>query len=172
VKIVVPYVDLANKTREALEAHAPAAQYHYLDPADDGAYHHLLVELWDAGEDFAIVEHDIEIHAGVLPAFEACPESWCVFPYFGRPHKNYPVPVLRVALGCTRFRAEFLKTNAGILTAMLPGPQNTLRNPKHWRRQDSLLASALQRRGFRAHEHEPHVVHHHDYANDPPAGRV
>jgi hypothetical protein len=168
LKVVVPYVEgkLDPRTTRALRlANIDARE---LDPADDCAYHALLSELWAAGETFAIVEHDIEIGPDTLTSFDKCPEPWCVAPYPGRSFKNYPVPILRVALGCVRFRAEFLKTNAGILDAMLPGPSNSLRNPRHWRRCDSLLASALQRRGFAAHEHEQ-VNHWHNYAADPPS---
>lgn len=130
--------------------------------SDDYAYHRLLVEIWAQGEDVAIVEHDIEVNPDTLTSFDKCPEPWCVAPYPGRPFKHYPVPILRVALGCVRFRAEFLQTNGGILNAH-PFDREHLR---HWRRLDSQLATVLQRRGFRAHEHE-HVIHHHDYAADP-----
>ena len=154
------------RATSALMTHWPDFEEHELDPADDNAYWRLLDGLWNAGEDFAIVEHDIEIHADVLPTFESCPEPWCTFPYLGRSFKNYPVPVLRCALGCVRFRADLLRANPGLLEAMLPGPSGSLRNPKHWRRCDSLLATVLQRRGYSVHEHEPHVIHHHDYEND------
>lgn len=174
VRVIFPWVENPTQSWDpraeaALATHCPEYESRQIPVEPDAtarAYHDLLSELWAAGEDFCLVEHDIEIRADVLPAFESCPEPWCTFPYLGRPYKHYPVPVLRVALGCTRFRSEFLKTNAGVLEAMLPGPASSPRNPRHWRRCDSLLASALQRRGFRAHEHEPHVVHHHDYANE------
>jgi len=166
MRVVVPEVGSTDaRTIHALEC--SGFNYELADvSSDDNAYHRLLCELWDTGETFCLVEHDIEIGSDTLQQFEACPEPWCTAPYLGRPYKSYPVPVLRVALGCTRFRAEFLKTNAGVLEAMLPGPSNSLRNPRHWRRCDSLLASALQRRGFRACEHEPFVKHHHDYQNE------
>lgn len=162
MRVVMPMTRVCHLALDALWEFAPDAEFADVSENDE-AYFRLLRHLWDNAATFALVEHDIEVSSTTLQDFEDCEEPWCVFPYEGRPYKHYPVPVLRCALGCVRFRADFLKTNAGIFD------QHPFDVPRlrHWRRLDSQLASVLQRRGFRAHEHEPHVKHWHDYENDP-----
>ena len=149
--------------------HTDARSSGYADDLPECAYWRLVRDLWVSGEDFAIVEHDIEIHAAVIPAFESCESGWCVFPYEGQqpiytsrrhPSLQPRAPrVFRCALGCTRFRSEF--------TAKHPLALEHMRH-KHWRRIDSQLASFLFQHGEKACEHEPHVIHHHDYEADLP----
>jgi hypothetical protein len=161
MKVVMPWTERYDphsvQTLIAHTPHAGAITWARVD-VDDEAYWRLLSDLWTQHEDFVIVEHDIEIHSDVLPAFESCTAPWCVNAYFGQPYKRYPVPLLRVALGCVRFRGEF--------TAKYPNILEGLTN-RHWRRLDSLIATRLQQYGERAHEHEPNVVHHHDYEKNP-----
>ena len=137
----------------AVDPHGPPEQVE--------AYWRLLCELWATGEDFAIIEHDIEIHEAVVREFTECANPWCVNWYDGQQRTwtgrgDVPVPVvLKCALGCVRFRGELTRTHPRLLSHM---------TVRRWDRLDSQLASLLQRRGQNAHRHEPDVIHHHDYA--------
>jgi hypothetical protein len=165
-------------TRRWLDSHAPAAELVEL-PATDAkgssgysedlpecAYWRLIRDLWVSGDDFMLVEQDMQPHADSVRVFAECTAGWCVFPYPGeqpiwtsRRHAEPPraTRVFRCALGCTRFRAEF--------TAKHPLAVEHMRH-KHWRRVDSQLASFLFQHGEKACEHEPQVVHHHDYSKE------
>ncbi len=156
MRIVVPYTVLDGRATAALGRFTTPGQVEYVNvSAHEESYADLMRDLWTAGESFTVIEHDMEIHAHVLSQFEACGELWCVFPYTGKPYKNYPIPVLRMALGCTRFHADLMLENIGLIDDL---------DVLHWRRLDSQLATALLRRGYSPHEHEPHVIHHHDYS--------
>lgn len=150
----MPYVEGYSSPIAAFEfeRHANGERVH-LEREEPEAYWALLRDLWASGGDFAIVEHDNVIHAGVLPTFTACPNPWCVFPYWGE--KN----VFRCALGCTRFRAA--------LCALYPRMIEDL-PLRRWDRLDSQLATFLHRAGLLACEHEPLVEHVHDYTRRPP----
>jgi len=154
MRVVAPLTQLHPHAFGALATYAPHAAFVDVS-SDDECYWRLLRGLWGLGESLAIVEHDIEVHSGTLSSFEACVEPWCVAPYTGMPYKRYPVPVLRCALGCVRFSAGLIAATPTLIDD-LP--------VRHWRRLDSQIATFLQRAGYRAHEHEPHVVHHHDYS--------
>lgn len=166
MRIVVPYTRLHERAiRPLMDLRLGAQAFAYVGQ-DDEAYWRLLCELWADAEDFLIVEHDMELHAEVIPQLVACENDWCVFPYSGsqpiwtRKRTDNPprTPVVfRCALGCTRFRRQL----------MLDEPQAITHMRLHtWRRLDSQLASYLFQHGYKACEHEPHVIHHHDYAAD------
>lgn len=179
MRVIVPYVPPAHaRTIATVDIHAPEADWVDVSGSDQ-AYYRLLAELWASGEDFMLVEHDMELLGGEADAFTACRSPWCTFPYEGsqpiytsRGRLNPPprAPrIFRCALGCTRFRAE--------LTAELPDavahmarkqhPWGDGFSSTHWRRLDSQLASYLFQHGHKVCEHQPHVIHHHDYDADP-----
>lgn len=146
MKVVVPYVDLHPLTLAALQRYAPDADLADIGKAYD-AFWRFLAQLWDEGEGFLLVEHDIEIHAEVIPQLEGCPESWCVFPFPGAGGA-----LLYGSLGCTRFSTE--------LIAKVPNLMKDL-CVRDWRRLDSEITPALERAGCTRHYHEPPVPHHH-----------
>jgi hypothetical protein len=148
VRVVCPYTSLHPLAEQALADYAPLADCLELHEADD--YYKLLCELWAAGEAFLVVEHDIEIHEGVLPALETCPEPWCLYGYGG----PTPEHLFIGSLGCTRFSAALLTAVPALMTA-LP--------VRHWQRLDCEILPALRTAGFEPHVHEPPVLHHHVY---------
>lgn len=166
MRIVVPYTSLHEATTRSLDQHAPDHELHQLNPDDETGYWRLLTGLWESAEDFAIIEHDMEINDQVIPAFHACNHAWCVYPYEGPPHPLAPRNrVFRCALGCTRFRSE-LTTRYPTLLRSLHNPRSTTiifgrQANTRWDALDSQIASLLYQHGERQHEHTPWVNHHH-----------
>jgi hypothetical protein len=167
--VLVPYTRLHPRTGAALERYRDTT-YVQLDPDDDRHYWAVLAEWWDRGEAFVIVEHDIEIHGGVLGEFEACPEPWCTFPYarlLCGPHSSWSVeawgpgiPLLDKSLGCTRFSAELVRAEWDLLDRL--GEWSIGGSPPgHWKRLDDGSAVLLHERGYQVHVHHPEVTHHH-----------
>ncbi len=146
IRVFCPYTTLHPRTRSALVEHAPDAEVMDLGTSHD-AYYNALSELWRGGKTFLVVEHDIEIHEGVLPQLRECDEPWCLFPYRG------PEDVmLTSSLGCTLFSAELLARHPQVM-AELP--------VRDWRRLDCELSPRLMQLGYEPHVHEPMVLHHH-----------
>jgi hypothetical protein len=164
--IVVPYTRLHARTRAALSG--TDAVYWRLDRNDDRSYWKLLASLW--GGELVIVEHDVEIHQGVLPGFASCPEPWCTFPFarlLRGPHSSWTgsewgpgIALLEKSLGCTRFSAELARSEPDLMEELgelsLGGQP-----PGHWKRLDDGIAHLLERRGYKVHVHHPEVIHHH-----------
>lgn len=152
MRVIVPFTRITvPAVVEALNEYAPEAEAIDVS-ASRFAYWELLGNLWEDGEDFLIVEHDVEIHAKVLPALTRCRHTWCGYPYdaVGTP-----------ALGCTRFAAELLAEHptaveeAGKLSDGVV-PQ------RDWRRLDTHLQQVLtDTYGLKVHRHLPPVTHHH-----------
>ena len=148
MRAVCPYTKVVEPVRAALDTHCPGWQGVDVR-ASDAAYHRLLSALWAQGEDFVIVEHDIEVHSDVLSQFDACPEPWCVFRYaLGRRPDGSSV-YYDVGLGCVRFRARLLAEHPRPF-AGLPG--------YHWAKVDADLQAALH--PLHPHLHLPPVTHH------------
>jgi len=122
-------------------------------------YGDLLARLWDEGETFLNIEHDIY---GVMPEivaeFANCPEEWCSSPYdyFNKSAKGRPVG----GLGCTKFGAK--------LMARWPEAMETARQLPctghpigHWCVMDLTIYRVLRRGGLYASEWpaERHQTH-------------
>jgi hypothetical protein len=111
---------------------------------DPLAYWRALRSLWTGDAGLLVIEHDIEIHAGVLPQLAECGEDWCTFPYLQQPGLNF---TCTMALGCTRFSAA--------LQRQVPFPPAT-----RWDALDGAIANTLLAAGITAHVHQPPVTHH------------
>ena len=109
------------ETDAALSRFAPDAERIDVS-ADTFDYWRLLADLGVVGEDFAVIEHDVEPHARVFPTFEECPSSWCLFQY------RYPIGLEIVGFGCAGFAVRSCGTcpmHSTILAAgggSAPGP--------------------------------------------------
>lgn len=135
---------------QALAKYAPDAEMHYVGTRHD-AYRELLDEVWRDGKSFLVVEHDIEIHADVIPEALDCAEPWCAWQYVVGSDPN---GFVETSLGCTRFSADLLRDfPAGI--SGLP--------VRDWRRIDCELSPRLRTAGYAPHVHLPAVLHHHAY---------
>jgi len=150
--VVVGYTNLRPEVQEALDRHAAAVEVVYQDCAHSNeTYHDLLDEHWQAGTDFAVVEHDIVIDERVVPTFERCPEPWCGF--------GYELAVgYRVALGCTRFRAALMDAVPDLFELTQTETQSGVPR-KAWYRLDARVDQILREHGYTPHLHMPPVKH-------------
>lgn len=155
MRVIVPYTALHPRAGQLLTEHAPSHRLAPLNPDDPTAYWRLLAGEWGRPGDLVTIEHDIGIHADVLPGFDACPEPWCGHPY------NIAGTLL-ACLGCTRFRGE-LKTAVPDLFTAIAGIDHDGLPAMDWRRLDVRLAGELQVRGYKLHVHPAPVEHYHHY---------
>lgn len=134
---------LRKETIDALTAHWMRPNYlsiHMLTDGDVFGYGKTLQKHWEQGEDFAIVEPDIVIRKDVADAFLNCPYAYCCFPYAW-------VTNIGPALGCTRFRTEFLRDHP---TAMREATNTGV----SWRQLDVVLQRHIL---WGVHKEQPHV---------------
>lgn len=151
MRIIVPFTRLVPEADAALSRFAPTAERVDVSGADL-AYWELLGSLWSEGRDFVVVEHDVEIRAGVIEELAECPEWFCAFAY---PYKAIPsagIELLKAPLGCTRYRSELMERAPDLFA----GP------PVHWERLNALVEVELLRgKVCVPHTHMPPVIHHH-----------
>jgi hypothetical protein len=119
------------------------------------AYWRLLATVWREPGDLIVVEHDIGIHVGVLPGFDACPEPWCGYPY--RVNRQ-----VIACLGCTRFTAALKAAEPDLMDAVGERAEGGVM-ARHWCRLDVRVGDELRSRGYGQHRHEPPVAHYHRY---------
>jgi hypothetical protein len=87
--------------RKALEPSNPT----YVDvSSDDFAYWRMMRDVWNKGEPFIIVEHDVLVRSDTIERLAACPRQWCS-------QRVHSVDVGHgrawvAALGCAHFRPE------------------------------------------------------------------
>lgn len=155
--ILLPYTRLHPATARLANRHAPGHVRVRLDPADREAYWRLLAQAWGEPGDLAVIEHDIGVHAGVIPAFAGCPEPWCGFPY--QLARGIGV---RACLGCTRFAGRLKAAGPDLLDVVGDVTGDGLPR-RDWRRLDVRIGDELTRRGYALHVHEPQVAHYHRY---------
>lgn len=128
-----------------------------LDPNDYEAYWRVLTEWWERGQDFLVVEHDVEPVAGTFSSMDECPSTWCSSPY------EIDTGVKVLALGCTRFRSELMEAYPEALRDAGEIQNDSVSLPKrHYKRLDTRIASVLHAKRYHCHAHIP-AVHHHDY---------
>lgn len=133
--IVVPHTKLHPATREAV----PDARFVLMRTPH--SYRELLDELWEAGEAFTLVEHDVVPTRGQLAALDACDRPWCLYSY----GPGFWIPVF----GCVRFGPALIEA--------LPDVWRDDSWP--WEQLDSKFAVEARAAGFRPHWHFPHVHH-------------
>lgn len=155
--ILLPYTRLHPATARLVNRHAEGHVRVRLDPADMAAYWKLLAAAWREPGDLTVIEHDIGIHAGVVPGFAECRGSWCGFPY--------PLDrgVMLACLGCTRFSAGLKAAEPDLLEVIGEVTGDGL-PAKDWRRLDVRIGDELKRRGYSLHQHAPSVRHYHRYS--------
>lgn len=162
-RIVVPYTTLHKDTRAALEPYGDRVQYVDVS-GDEGAFWCLFRDLWAAGEDVILIEHDIVVRPATIDHFDRCPQSWCSCSYTWRWKPAYhwltdrSTKVLNASLGCVRFRAELLADcpelgSDDVLEDVVEGLPPGV--PLPWSFVDSVfLAVMYGRRRYAVCEHE------------------
>lgn len=152
MRVVCPYVRTATYdrpginplTEDALDVYAPHTEF--VEMHGDHDYYNLLVRLWDDGESFLIVEHDIEIHERVIPDLATCRWGWCSFGYEGGGGN-----IWQTSLGCTRFTEKLIEETPTLMRDL---------GPRHWKELDGPIAAAMPEP---VHSHLPLVKHHRVY---------
>lgn len=117
----------------------------------DTAYWALLAELWAAGGDFAVVEHDVVPPEGGMASFDACEREWCAarYPYLAG---TYP------GLGCARFRSPLIARHPDLMDVVAV-MSNEDHGPRHWCTLDAFARSVLMQRGERQCTAHPEAGH-------------
>jgi hypothetical protein len=147
MRTVVPYTRLDERVLTALRDAGVEPELRDVS-ASVYAYWSLVRELWAAGDDFAIVEHDIVVRPGLLDEYAGCPEAWCVASY----HVT-PTAVMN-SFGCVRFR--------GVLTREHPVFESPrLAEPVRWWSLDSTVEMELMARLGHAKCQHGYVEHLH-----------
>ena len=124
----------------------------------DTAYWEELSRRWDGNDDLMVIEHDIEIHADVVPQFTRCPSDWCCFGYEYGP--SWPDHLITGALGCTRFSAELQRFMPAATIATSVSATDNLPPVPFWHNCDLYIRNALTRADIKVCQHEPLVTHH------------
>ena len=130
------------------------------------SYFDLVMALWTQGQDFAIVEHDVEVGPLTLESFESCRELWCAFSYpvfAGDIAENYGGPF---GLGCCRFRRELLEDFPDAVIRAGERDLHPVHPPRSYAVMDSTLTGILRAYGVQVHQHFPNVTHHHEYQRE------
>ncbi len=168
-RIFVPYTALHPATVAALEPHRDRVEL--VEVSQEGAYWSLFESLWQRGEDFILVEHDIEVGESTIESFDECPTTWCTATYRWQRREGYRGAkdvILFHALGCVRYRAE--------LMAQIPQLGDTAWLRSKWPRLGELpwsyrLVDAIQSEVLRYRNRTPHLhpmVTHHQRQIDQP----
>lgn len=153
MRIVCLYNQLHPLTVKSIAAHAPDAEF--VDTSgSDTAYWEAIAARWMGEDDLMLIEHDVEIHAQVIPQFDSCPELWCHFPY------PYRGGLTTMATGCTRYRAALQRRIAVEEILAAPSYRGI---PGHWEFMDVTIATAFSRKGVEVCDHSPPVGHRGQY---------
>lgn len=115
----------------------------YVPMTNDHSYVELLADLWDDGEPFVIVEHDILPWPGAIAELED-DGVWCGFAYALSGG-------LDTFLGCTKIDPRAIGF-----------PRELDREGATYQTCDIAIAAAFQRAGYFLHHHGPPVIHLHE----------
>jgi hypothetical protein len=163
VRVVVPTAPPSGHLT-AVEAALNAAGVPYgvydVSGADD-AYWTLLAALWEQGDGFIVVEHDVVVRPESIWELIGCDRPWCACPY---PYLGGRGTI--IGLGCTKFSGELLAAvpdallRAGEMVDQLPGADQGRDHPRrHWCRLDSRIQRALVDSGYHVHFDHTEVGH-------------
>lgn len=132
---VIPYTDLNPATAAAV----PDAVF--VEMLEAASYRLLLKRLWERGDAFTLIEHDVIPAPGQIEELEACSEPWCHFGYC--PGDWVPT------FGCVRFSAELIEGTQGVWDD----------ETWPWSQLDAKFAVHARGCGWKHHWHYPHVLH-------------
>lgn len=109
---------------------------------DDG-YRQMMRQLWEAGETFINIEHDIIPWPGAIEELWGCPCEWGTYSY--RYHGGIGIAHM---LGLAKITDKLIKR--------LPDLWD---EPAHWSQLDQKLFFAAREIGQEPHLHRPPVIH-------------
>lgn len=141
MRVIVPYTRLHPLTEQAVRKESKWASFCPMKSEWD--YSHLLHKLWNEGDNFILVEHDILPWPGALGEIWNCPAEWCAYSY----ECNGGIGLYHT-FGCAKI--------SGQLINRLP---DVWKDPLPWHRLDSHLCFEASRIGQVPHPHRPPVTH-------------
>ena len=142
--IVVPFTNLKEATQLALRQDGLQPLFEHMRHEED--YYNLLARMWEKGETFLVVEHDIVAWPGAAQTLENCPGLWCTLPYY------CSVGWIKDGLGFTKFSAELLKKYPDFLKEPFP---TCCRHSRYYCGLDRLIAHRAAELGIQPCVHEP-----------------
>lgn len=163
MKLVIPYTKLElatelyllDKTVESFEF-----EVEYKDVSSDHwAYTRVLEELWEQGESFVLMEHDIVPWPGAMSAIAKCHFPWCFYGY--TPDTDY-LGNRAAPFGLVKFSKDFIQRYYDVWTEMRSYYKSDYEYV--WMEHDKwLLQYVVPRKGsnscdsYRPHQHSPSV---------------
>ncbi len=147
MRLVVPYVEgmLRPETRDiGMKFGAELTNV----GTDAEAYSRLLLDLWQRGNSFGLLEQDLAPSDALLSELLACPHEWCAAPFLYAPEGKRIL--IWGGLGCTKFSASLLRREPDAMARIAPC---------HWELLDLELADLLEQRGYEPHSHLPAARH-------------
>lgn len=148
MRVILPFTKRIAKVTAALAL--SGYKYEPIDVSESQfRYYHVIKELWDAGETFCTVEHDIVIRPDTLASFDDCPSDWDVAPY------NYPLMPggLYAGLGCCKISDRLIARNPDAMEKVGQMSDKS-HKAKSWCRVDGWLKQVLVEAGERPHAHD------------------
>jgi hypothetical protein len=145
-------------------AAAPPNAEWYDVSEDSAAYWRLLCRLWEDGESFMVVEHDVAFRPDVVEQFTVCSEPWCLFPYANICHWEC-MEAWANMLGCTRFSSELIRACPDAVASIPPDLRDwhnvcdSIAGDKVGGQPAPLRPKSLRAAGFTHHWHHPGVDH-------------
>lgn len=155
MNVVLPWTQDHPEVYKALRAAVKSFRNPYVGRSDRD-YFWTLSELWEGGEPFVIVEHDVIVRPNSINELEQCPWPWCAFAVR---YGDGSTP----GLGCAKFTAEVMRAAPDALdrVARMSDDEHP---PMHWCRLDWWLQHmVLPGYGFTQHVHGPPLEHLRDY---------
>jgi hypothetical protein len=170
-RLVVPFTDVHEKTREAVESvsEALAIDLVYFDCSrSDEAYDAVIALLWKTPAETVIVEHDMVPTVKAVAELLDCREEWCAQPY---PHIDARrTDGMCWSLGVVRFRASLMERYYDVPAGMAAraARDDSYANRPHWRTVDWRLEQTLESGGVDRHNHQRVCGHmHRDFVRPP-----
>lgn len=113
---------------------------------DEKGYGTLLSMLWEIGEGFILIEHDVVPFPGAISALKECDHDWCVHKYPPAPKKLY------YALGC-------MKVSDSLIDKTREMPTRYKWEDTTWNNLDGKVYPAIMEVIKTPHVHEPPLAH-------------
>jgi hypothetical protein len=150
MRVVVPYIPSALRAETVIALRQQGADVELVDVSGDvTSYWQLLRDLWQAQEDFLVVEHDIVVPPWTVAALETCPRAWCSVP---EDRLGGGEGWWDANLQCNRFRQSAILVHPHLFDVM---PEHT----RHFQVLDHMALARLQRR-IRPHVHMERLTTH------------
>jgi hypothetical protein len=150
MKIILPYVN--GMLYDETNAFGETVGATFVRITEKQTYFDLLERLWNKGDPFLVIEHDIVGSVEDVEAMKRCKSPYCVAPYLGPSNT-----LLTKSLGFTRFRPLMLRRD--LFNAIRENKDTEPFDYDDWRRIDCRITQVL---GVEAHLHA-HVEHLHVY---------